>query len=119
MVARKEILATMLLYEEIQSPLPASYFQLFEKKRKEGVVIKRLGFGKKQDCDTLKERIGTVKENYSFRYYTHTDKYQRLILIDRKILFFGVAKHFFQSTYKPMIELFLQYFLKYFKKGKL
>lgn len=116
-MAKKEILATMLLREELSSPLPPAYFNLLKKKVNEGVFLKRLGFGRKEDYNNIKSKHNS-KNNYKFRYNTQESKYQRLIIIDRKKLFFGNSGMFFQSTYKPLIKVFLDYFFEYFRKGK-
>lgn len=116
---KKEILATMLLSKEFSSPLPASYHDLMKKKISEGVVIKRLGFGKRGEYTKIKKILAMISKNYQFRYSSQVDKYQRLLIIDRKILFFGIHGLFFQSTYKPLVQAFLQYFEGLFKKGNI
>lgn len=114
---RKEIFATMLLREELKNPLPVSYFNLLKKKVNEGVFLKRLGFGTKEDYNKIKERHKFNSNNYKFRYITCEFKYQRLIIIDRKKLFFGIEELYFISKHRPLIKVFLNYFLDNFKKG--
>ena len=80
-----------------------------------GVKIKRLGFGTKADYNTIKQRLAMSKE---FRYSTKVTQYQRLLVIDRKILFFDINGLFFQSTYKLLVKTFLQFFNSSFKKEK-
>lgn len=116
--AKKEIMATMLLSEEIKKPLPISYFKLIKKKVNQGVTFKRLGFGAKEDYNDIKQKLVINGENYIFKYVTDEDKYQRLMMIDRKKLFFGINGLFFESRYKPLIKIFLDYFMKYFKGGR-
>lgn len=116
--AKKEIIATMLLSEEIKKPLPKSYFNLINERVKQGIVFKRLGFGSKEDYNRVKEKFGAQASNYIFKYNSKESKYQRLIIIDRQTLFFGVDGLFFKSTHKPLIEVFLKYFNINFKKGK-
>lgn len=117
-LARREILATMLLREEIVNPLPVSYFNLLNKKVGKGVMLKRLGFGRKEDYNNIKSKHN-FRNNYNFRYNTEESEYQRLIIIDRKKLFFGKNNVFFKSEYKPLIKVFLNYFLDYFKKARM
>ena len=57
-------------------------------------------------------------KNYIFRYEADINYYQRLIIIDGKLLFFGVDDMFFQSSYKQLIEAFLSYFSSVSKKGR-
>lgn len=116
--ARREIIATMLLREEMTNPLPTSYFNLLKKKVEDGVTFKRLGFGRKEDYNKIRQRVHINRNNYTFRYISQVSKYQRLIIIDRKELYFGANGLFFQSIYSPLIKVFLNYFLKYFKKRK-
>lgn len=117
--AKKEILATMSLREELNNPLPVSYFDLLKKKVNEGIFLKRLGFGTKEEYNKVKKRIRFHKENYIFRFFPKTLDYQRLIVIDGKKLFFGKNDIYFKSIYKPLIKIFSDYFFDYFKKGKI
>ncbi len=117
--AKHEIISTMLLREEVKSPLPTSYFNLLRKKVMDKVILYRLGFGNRKDYVTINRRIGFSNQNYVFRYMGNSSSYQRMIIIDKKILFFGVEDLFFQSTHKPIIKAFSDYFFTYFRKGKL
>lgn len=116
--AKREIVATMLLREERENPLPNSYHTLLKKKLKEGIRIKRLGFGTKEDYNKIVKKIGVSKGNYLFKYIKEKNRYQRLIIIDQKKLFFGTNGLFFQSDYGPLIKVFLDYFTENFNKGK-
>lgn len=117
-LARKEILATMLLKDELNNPLPASYFSLLRKKVNERIILKRLGFGRKEDYNKIRAKHKFSNNNYKFRYLTEESKYQRLIIIDKEKLFFGVSGLFFTSQYRPLIKVFVDYFYLNFKKGK-
>jgi len=116
--AKKEILATMLLSEEVSIPLPKSYHVLLQQKVHSGVILKRIGFGKKKDYDTIKKRE-ELTGRYIFRYCLALSDYQRLIIIDREVLFFGIDGSFFKTTYKPLVKVFSTYFLEQFRKAKL
>lgn len=117
--AKKEIFATMLLKEELKTPLPASYFNLLRKKINDRVFFKRLGFGRKEDYNKIKERNKLKNNNYEFRYIIQEHKYQRLIIIDEEKLFFGIDGLYFTSKHKPFVKVFIKYFSYNFKKGKL
>lgn len=118
-LVKKEILATMLLKDELRRPLPASYFSLLKKKVNKGVILKRLGFGKKEDYNKIRAKHKFNSNNYKFRYLTGESKYQRLIIIDNEKLFFGADGLFFTSQYKPLVKVFVDYFYSNFKKGKI
>lgn len=115
--AKKEILATMLLAEELKQPLPASYFAILNGKIKQGVNIKRLGFGTQEAYNQIEKKINIVDKQYLFRYKTDTVLYQRMILIDRTYLFTKIGEQFIFSKDKYIIKGFLEYFNKQFKKG--
>lgn len=117
--AKSEIVATMLLREEINHPLPVSYFDLLKKKVEDGIILKRLGFGRKEDYNKIKQKIGIKRKNYIFKYISGESQYQRLLIIDRKKLYFGIDGLFFQGNYRPLIGVFLDYFNQYFSKGKI
>lgn len=118
-LARKEILATMLLEEELNNPLPASYFSFLRKKVSKGIILKRLGFGSKEDYNKIKAKHNFNSDNCKFRYLTQESKYQRLIVIDKEKLFFGIDGLYFTSRHKPLIKVFVDYFYRNFKKGKI
>ena len=117
--AKKEIIATMLLSEEIKKPLPKSYFNLINNKVKQDIVFKRLGFGKEEDYNKIRQKLFIRESNYIFKYNSKESRYQRLIIIDRQTLFFGADKLFFKCIHKPLIDIFLRYFYINFKKGKI
>lgn len=117
-LAKKEILATMLLREELRNPLPISYFNLLKKKVNEGVFLKRLGFGKKEDYNKIKEKNKLESNNYEFRYIIQESEYQRLIIIDKEMIFFGIDGLYFTSIHNPLIKVFSNYFDHNFEKGK-
>lgn len=106
LMAEREIFATMLLSEEIRDPLPKSYHELLIKRTKEGIVLKRLGFGTKEEYNQIKKRY-TFKKNYNFSVCTNVKKYQRMIVVDKKTLYFGSNGVFFKSTHGPLVEVFL------------
>lgn len=118
-LAREEILATMLLKEELKNPLPVFYFNLLRNKVNEGISLKRLGFGTKEEYNKVSNKILGDRKSYIFRFTTKELDYQRLIIIDRKKMFFGIDGLYFVSMYKPLIRVFADYFDRNFKKGKI
>lgn len=112
-----EILATMLLREEIKKTIPNSYKNLLNKKTEEGVKLIRLGFGSKEEYNMLSRKL-VYKKNYSFFLIEKVESYQRMIVLDSKIVFFKAGKNFFKSNYKPVVKVFKDYFNLLKKKGK-
>lgn len=115
-MAQKEILTTMLLSEEITNALPKSYYDLLKSKLKKGILLKRLGFGNREDYNIINTRLGFL-ENYKSRYLIDINKYQRMVIIDKKILFLGVDNNFLKSEYRKLIKVFENYFRTNFEKG--
>lgn len=119
--AKREILATMDLSEELEKPLSTEYFSLLNRKMKDGIIVKRLAFGTDADFKTF-NNIGDIRdENYKCVLATSED-YRRMILIDGKYLFFAKEidgrRNFFFTTEKECIKKFFDYFSCEFKKGK-
>ncbi|EKD87113.1 MAG: hypothetical protein ACD_37C00033G0003 [uncultured bacterium] len=112
-----EILATMLLREEIEKPIPNSYKKLLNRKTEEGIKLIRLGFGSKEEYNMLSRKL-VYKKNYSFFLIEKVESYQRMIILDSKIVFFKAGKNFFKSNYKPVVKVFKDYFDLLKKKGK-
>lgn len=116
--AKKEVFATMLLSEEILNPLPKAYHELLQVKLSEGVHIKRLGFGTEDEYRKVQSLYPMQEKEYTFRFSPNVIQYQRLILIDGKVLFTKIGNTFFICTEKSIIEGFEHYFLKLFQKGE-
>lgn len=115
--AKQEILVTMLMSEEIAQPLPKSYRNLLKEKVKKGIVLQRLGFGSEEEYNSVKTLYPIVSGKYTFRYLKNISEYQRLIVIDKKQLVFGVDGIFMRSEYQPLILVFIDYFFKHFRKA--
>lgn len=107
--AHQEIVMTMLLAEEIKNPLPSAYHALILEKLKEGVSIRRLGFGNEEDFGQVVDRLGIRSPNFRFDRINNISYYQRMILIDKNTLFFASGEHFLRSDDLSLIELFLRY----------
>lgn len=104
------ILMTMDLAEELRSPLPADYHSLLSRKLDEGVRISRVGFGTEQEFLQIAQIRSYPSENFTFIHNPNMKDYQRMILIDRAILFFRHNGVFSRSTHLTTINQFLQYF---------
>lgn len=113
--AKKEILATLEVTEEIRSPLPKSYFLLLSKKKKEGLKINRVVFGSKKVYYTYLKDHKLKKIPFNGKH-TVSKNYKRMIMIDGAKLFFSrkiSGKNKFYFTVNPII---VQDYKRYFKK---
>lgn len=111
--ARSEILATMMLSEELESPLPESYERLIINKVEEGVLFNRLGFGSQDEYNKLASRF-SYAAGYTFKYKKDLADYQRMICIDGKKVFLGVDGVYLVSEFKPLVDAFKLYFKERF-----
>lgn len=108
--ASSNILMTMDLTEELNSPLPANYHLLLSQKLDRGVRITRVGFGTEQEFLQVAQTRSFPSENFTFKHNPNLEEYQRMILLDGTILFFRYNGVFFRSTDPSLIEQFQQYF---------
>ena len=113
--ARKEILATMDLTEEIERPLPSGYFLLLQKKLMEGVVIKRLAFGTQSNFEIFNRKHNTPHENYQC-ILAATENYRRMLLVDHQQLLFALDKGGKRRFYYTEDTQYIKKFVKYFQK---
>lgn len=116
--ATTEILATMLMGEELLHPLPEKYHKLLSAKVREGIVLRRLGFGSRDEYNRLANRY-LQHDAFEFKYQEKISRYQRMICVDGRVLFFGTDGVFLATTYKPLIDVFKTYFIGEFEKTKL
>lgn len=107
--ARQEITMTMLLSEELVSPLPRTYHDLILQKLLEGVEIRRIGFGNEQDFNQVVNRLQVESPNFRFDQISDISLYQRMILIDKSKLFFSLEDGFYRSNDPSLIDIFSRY----------
>lgn len=116
--AKKEILATMDLTEEIKSPLPSEYLFLLKKKIETGTKIIRLAFGTRGEFKIFDKRCRIKNKNYMC-VLRKKKNYKRMLLVDGKYLLFAVdnkkEKKFFYTRDPKYIEKFSDYFQNHFK----
>lgn len=106
----KEILTTILLADELATRLPFSYHQLLKAKANDGVQITRIGFGSEEDALKFDYIYTLGSSNYFFVSNPNVGQYQRMIIIDRKNLFFRVGDTFVHSNHRPLVEAFRERF---------
>lgn len=109
--ATNEILATMDMAQEINQPLPDTYYDLLSQKLEQGVVIKRVGFGTESEFEKIRNDHPSGSPNLLFKHIHRLKNYQRMITIDGRLLYFGVGDQFFKTEYLPIINAFKEYFI--------
>ena len=113
--AKKEILATMDIAEELNHPLPIKYFSLLHKKHKEGIKIKRIIFGSiKQYKFFLKET--TNKKLFFIGKHTRSKNYKRMIMVDGTKLFFQKKINGKMRFYFTVDNKYIEEYKKYFNR---
>jgi hypothetical protein len=117
--AHNEVLATMDIDEEIRNPLQEEYFFLLKKMVGKGVIMKRLAFGGKINFKKFNNEHNIKNKNYHC-VLARTQNYKRMILVDRKNLFFATGteeeRRFFFTKDAKYIKEFARYFSTEFKK---
>lgn len=103
--ARREIIVTMDVDEEMQSPLPSTYDRLIARKVREGVVVKRFGFGSKRTFTKLAKQYTGIQ----FVYAGDMRVYQRMLIVDRKRGMFELGGKIFYTEFPPLIESLVNY----------
>lgn len=117
--ARTEVIATMLLEEEIAKPLPRIYCLLIEQKLRKGVIVKRLGFGKKRDFHRIVKKSPKKYDNFTFKHISETKSYQRMLIIDKKRALLGLSGNFYYTGFQPLVVALVKYFEIHYNKGKI
>ncbi|KKR71895.1 MAG: hypothetical protein UU81_C0014G0006 [Microgenomates group bacterium GW2011_GWC1_41_8] len=108
--AKQVLRMTMLLSEELSSPLPVGYHRLIGKLLDSGVDIHRLGFGTAEDFELVQQQLGISSPNFTFSHIEGEDNYQRMILVDDGTLFFNADVIFYKTGHPSLISLFNDYF---------
>ncbi|MFH1252973.1 MAG: hypothetical protein V1664_01420 [Candidatus Uhrbacteria bacterium] len=116
--AKTEILATMDFKEELAQPLPEEYFLLLKQKVFNGIILKRLGFGTKNEYTKFATKKPLASKNY-FLIHAKNDDYQRMLMVDRNKMIlaknFKNQRKFFFSDDPKCIKKYLDYFNYYLK----
>ncbi|MCX6793561.1 MAG: hypothetical protein NTY06_00465 [Candidatus Gottesmanbacteria bacterium] len=103
--AHKEVITTMDMDEEMQSPLPPAYHRLVASKAGKGIVVRRFGFGSKRAFTTLAKHYAGIQ----FVYAGTKNTYQRMLVVDRKRAMFGLGGTIFYTEFIPLIESLVKY----------
>ncbi len=103
--AKTEIVVTMQVEEELVHPLPLSYHKLLEKKVREKIVVTRYGFGSQSTFQKLAPRYRSIR----FLYAGRTERYQRMLIVDRKKGLFSFEGKIFYTQYPALAAFFVKY----------
>lgn len=103
--AKKSIDVSMDIEEEINQPLPPKYHKKLLQIIHKGIKTKRLVYGQKK----LFKKITTLYPNVNTVYKGGIKKYQRFLIIDKKMGLFSIGSLFFFSRYQPLIKSLLEY----------
>jgi len=111
--ARKHILVTMDLSQELNQPLQPEYFRLLEQKLNQKVAVKRVAFGTQDELDKFLGRHPVSAPDYHC-VLAKTQEYFRMLMVDDSQLLFSLRtpqgrKYFFTQNQND-IEDYLDYF---------
>lgn len=111
--ARKHILVTMDLSQELNQPLQPDYFRLLEQKLNQKVAVKRVAFGTQDEFDKFLGRHPVSAPDYHC-VLAKTPDYFRMLMVDDSQLLFSLRtpqgrKYFFTQNQND-IEDYLDYF---------
>lgn len=112
--AKKELLLTMLIKEEINQPLARLYINTLQRTINKGVKVKRLCFGNKKEFEKIINN--KISEGVKLYHINKVRLYRRMMIKDKKEMIFGVKKGriyvFFYSKDRSVILKYLGYFEK-------
>jgi hypothetical protein len=113
--ARKNILVTMDLSQELNQPLPPEYFRLLEQKLNQKVALKRVAFGTQDEFDEFMRKHSVGSPDYHC-VLAKTPDYFRMLMVDESQLLFSLrtpkGRKFFFTQNKNDIKEYLEYFKK-------
>ena len=103
--SQKTINMTMNMADELTNPLPAIYHRKLLKLIQKNIKIDRIVFGPKK----LFKKITDKYPEINIKYGGDLNKYQRFLIIDKKMGIFSLNGHVFFSQYEPLIKSLLEY----------
>lgn len=103
--AKDNIFMTMNLEEEMKRPLPKTYHNALAKLAKKEVIITRYGFGSKRLFNNLKKKYKGVVMYYG----GSLNKYQRMLIIDKKKGLFALNDNVYFTSFSPLIKSLMCY----------
>lgn len=120
--ANKSLFVTMLMTEELKSPLSKSYHDLVLRKvKKDRVLVRRIGFGSQIEFKKLSKIFNYRSRLFKFCYLSDVKLYQRMLIRDKKEAIFafklGQARRiYFHTSYQPLVEALVAYFVYLLKR---
>lgn len=104
--AKKQILVTMNVDEEVVMPLPTAYNNLIELQVANGIKVMRYGYGTKRSYGLIEKRSN---KRIIFNYVGELNNYQRLLLVDKSKGIFSVNGAVFYTEFKPLITCLVKF----------
>lgn len=121
--SKKSLIMTMIMNDELNS-ISSNYINLLKYKITEGIMIKRIGFGTKNQYQKALQQLlySELPKNFIFVFYPNMSIAQRLLISDNKAMLFAVyigihSKMVFYSKNKFVIKGFIEYFKNVYKKA--
>jgi len=103
--SKRSVHATMDIQSEIDSPLPKKYHALITRRAKHGIHIYRYVYGTKPMFNKIKNNYEGVQTCYG----GSMNRYQRMLIIDKKMGMLGLGGNIFLTQFEPLIKSLLDY----------
>ncbi|KKQ24225.1 MAG: hypothetical protein US38_C0006G0056 [Candidatus Roizmanbacteria bacterium GW2011_GWC1_37_12] len=98
--SKESVDMTMDMQGEIDHPLPQRYHHLIARLVKCKITVARYMYGEKKLFEEIKNRYEGVRVYYGGKM----DRYQRMLIIDKKKGMFALNGNIFFTTFKPLIN---------------
>ncbi len=120
--AKSNLRLTMIIADELSTTSP-EYLKLLKRKIAQGLDIKRIGFGPKNQCLKAYKQLTVARNNFAFKCNPDMKLVQRLLIVDEKEMLFAVyqsksEKSVFYTQSKPIIKGFANFFDDVFKRSE-
>lgn len=103
--AKREIVTTMNVDEELKNPLPERYHRLLVRQTEEGITIIRYGFGARRVFYAIRKKYTQL----TFLYVGSLRYYQRMLTVDRERGMFLIGDTIYYSNFAPLIQSLVNY----------
>ena len=103
--AKKNIHLTMDMQGEIDHPLPQKYHHLIARLVKRKIMVVRYMYGDINLFEKMKNRYEGVRVYYGGKI----DRYQRMLIIDKRRGMFALNGNIFFTAFKPLVNSLLSY----------
>jgi len=103
--AKKTVYMTMDMRGEIDHPLPQKYHHLITRLVKRKITVTRYMYGERELFEKTKNRYEGVQVYYGGKI----NRYQRMLIIDKKRGMFALNGNIFFTAFKPLVNSLLSY----------